>query len=90
MPLFAIICTDRPGQLDLRISQRPAHLAFLRASDCVRMAGPMIRDGGMIGSLLVVEAEDRAAAESWAAEDPFAKAGLFGQVRIEEWMKVIG
>ena len=29
-------------------------------------------------------------AEAWAAADPYAKAGLFAKVRIEEWKKVIG
>ena len=28
--------------------------------------------------------------ETWAEDDPYAKAGLFAKVRIEEWKKVIG
>ena len=28
--------------------------------------------------------------QAFAAEDPYAKAGLFADVRIEEWKKVIG
>ena len=90
MPLFALICTDRPASHDLRLSRRPAHLAYLNASDCVRMAGPLVEGGGMKGSLIVIEVADRLAAEAWAAADPYAQAGLFARVQIEEWMKVIG
>ena len=44
----------------------------------------------MAGSLVILEVPDRAAAEAWAAADPYARAGLFAQVTIRPWMKVIG
>ena len=47
-------------------------------------------DGGMIGSLVVLDVADRAAAEAWAAGDPYARAGLFARVEIRRWNKVIG
>ena len=31
-----------------------------------------------------------AAAEDWAANDPYAKAGLFESVTLTEWKRVIG
>ena len=90
MPLFALICTDKPGHLETRKANRDAHLAYLAATGCVSLAGPFLTEGAMSGSLVVIEAADRVAAESWAANDPYAKAGLFSAVRIEEWKKVIG
>ena len=77
--LFAIICTDRPGGLDLRLATRPAHIAYLTTyASRVMHGGPTLdMDGRPCGSLLVIEAEDRAAAEGFAASDPYAKAGLF-------------
>jgi len=90
MPLFAIICTDKPGHLDRRLATRPAHKDYLAASGRVVHAGPFLRDGAMCGSLIVIEAEDRAAAEVFAAGDPFAQAGIFAETRIEEWDKVTG
>lgn len=90
MPLYALICTDRPGGLDIRKANREAHLAYLQGSDCVAQAGPFLDGAGqMCGSLVVLDLADRAAAEAWAAGDPYAKAGLFAEVRIEEWRKVI-
>ena len=44
----------------------------------------------MNGSLVVIEAADRAAAEAWAADDPYAKSGLFSNVEIRPWKRVIG
>lgn len=80
--LFALICTDKPDSLDLRLQTRPAHVAFLNGlGDKAKLAGPFLDDNGnMIGTMAVVEAPDRA-----AAEDPYAKAGLFQSVEIRGW-----
>jgi len=90
MPLFALICTDKADLLHIRTANRDAHLAYLRASGVVSQAGPFLDpDGTMCGSLVVLDVPDRAAAEGWAAADPYAMAELFAKVRIEEWRKVI-
>ncbi len=89
--LVALICTDKPGHLETRKANRDAHVAYLKASDSVVQAGPFLNDGGeMYGSLIILDVADMAAAKAWAAEDPYAKAGLFSDVRLEHWNKVIG
>ncbi len=77
--LFAIFCTDRPGALETRMSHRPAHLAWLesRVAELVSAGAVLDPEGKPCGSLLLVEAADRAAAEAFAAADPYAQAGLF-------------
>jgi uncharacterized protein len=86
---YALICTDKPGHLSVRQANRAAHVAYLKETT-VEMAGPFLDNAGdMCGSLVVIEAETRDAAEAWAANDPYAKAGLFSDVRIEAWNKVI-
>lgn len=91
MPHFALICTDRPGSLDLRKATRADHLAYLSETGCVVQAGALLDAAGdMAGSLLVLDLPDRDAAAGWAANDPYARAGLFAEVRIHEWKKVIG
>jgi uncharacterized protein YciI len=77
--LFALICTDRPGSLDLRMATRPQHLAFLETYQAKLVhAGALADiDGRPCGSLLVIDVGDRAQAEGFAASDPYAKAGLF-------------
>lgn len=86
----ALICRDRPGAFELRKANRQAHLDYIAASGVVEMAGPLIEGGEMAGSLLILDVPDLAAAEAWAAGDPYAKAGLFESVLIREWRKVIG
>jgi Uncharacterized protein conserved in bacteria len=90
MPLFTLICTDKADHEPLRKANREAHLAYLNTTGVTQMAGPFLSGGVMTGSLVVIEVADRAAAEAFAKDDPYAKAGLFDNVRIEEWKKVIG
>lgn len=90
--LYAIICLDKPGALEIRKANRDAHLAHLRnAGRAIVSAGPFLDDeGGMCGSLVIYEGRDRSEAEAWAAADPYGKAGLFQRVEIRPWKKVVG
>ncbi|WGV15159.1 YciI family protein [Fuscovulum ytuae] len=87
----ALICIDRPGHLHIRQENRPAHLAHIESSGLVEMAGPFLNEAGeMAGSLVILSVETLDQAREWAANDPYAKAGLFQSVDIREWKKVIG
>ena len=89
--LHALICTDRPGHLEVRKANRDAHLAHLKADAHVVQAGPFLDAAGeMCGSLILFDTDDRAHVEAFAAADPYAAAGLFEDVRIEAWNRVIG
>ncbi len=90
MMLYAIICRDRPGHLQTRMDTRAAHLTYIEETGMVRMAGPLLEGGQMCGSLIIVEAENLEGAEAWAAGDPYKAAGLFDDVTVIEWKKVIG
>lgn len=87
----AVICHDKPDHLHIRQENRAAHLAYLAETGVVEMAGPFLNEAGqMIGSLLVLTVETLSQAQDWAANDPYARAGLFDSVTIREWKKVIG
>ena len=90
MSLFAVICRDHAGKLQTRLDTRDKHLTFLKDQPGLQMAGPLIEDGEMRGSLLIVEAEDLTRVKDWAAQDPYKAAGLFASVEVIEWKKVIG
>ena len=90
MPLFAVICRDKPGALPIRLATREAHLAYVRESGIVSQAGPFIENAEMCGSLVILDTTDLAAAQAWAAGDPYKAAGLFESVQVIEWKKVIG
>ena len=91
--LFALICDDKPGGLPIRKENRPDHLAYLKGlGDTLKFAGPFTKEDGetMTGSLVVIEAPSLEAARDIAADDPFAKAGLFASVEIRPWRWSIG
>lgn len=89
--LYALICTDKPDHLEVRTSNREAHLAHLRADPRVVQAGPFVDAAGrMSGSLIVFDTGDRSHVEAFVAADPYGRAGLFAEVRIEAWNRVIG
>ena len=88
---FALMTKDKPGALQTRLDNREAHLAYIAETGVVEMAGPVLDDDGqMCGSLIVLEVADMAAAQAWATNDPYAKAGLFSDVTLRAWKKVIG
>ncbi|MFT9399168.1 YciI family protein [Acetobacter sp.] len=82
--LFAVICTDRPNALETRKATRAEHVAFLdQYKASIQFAGPQLDvNGAPSGSLVLLDVADRAAAEGFAAADPYAKVGLFESVVI--------
>ena len=84
--IVTLICLDKPGHLDLRMKTRPSHLEWMKANkprNAVFLGGLFAEDDTtMIGSMFVAEFDDLAAARAWHAQDPYVKAGLFGEVRI--------
>jgi uncharacterized protein len=88
---YALICLDKPNALQTRVDNRAAHLEHIQSTGVVEQAGPFIDAAGqMCGSLIVLNVGSKAEAEAWAAADPYAKAGLFASVMIQEWKRVIG
>jgi len=89
--LFALLCTDKPNSVDLRMQVRPDHLKYLESlGSALKAAGPFTTDeGAPTGSLVIIEAADRAAAKAMAENDPYAKAGLFASVEIRPWKWLI-
>jgi uncharacterized protein YciI len=85
--LYVIICTDKPGQLAVRQTNRPDHIAFLEGlGGKLKAAGPFLDDAGdPTGSLVIIEADSQSEAEAAAALDPYAKAGLFAHVEVRPW-----
>jgi uncharacterized protein YciI len=82
---FILIAHDKAGGLPLRMSTRPAHLAYCEREIGSKLlyAGPMLDDAGNpAGSVMIVETADEAEAKAVFAKDPYALAGLFGQTSL--------
>jgi uncharacterized protein YciI len=90
--LFVITAFDRPGALDLRLQVRPAHLDYLKSQAAqIKVGGPLLNENEQpMGSLLIIEANDRAAAEAFAAGDPYRREGVFERVEIRPWRAALG
>ena len=96
---YAIIGTDREGTLEARRTARPTHLARLNA---LRDAGRLLLAGpfpaidaedpgpaGFTGSLVVAEFDSIDAARAWAEADPYRAAGVYRNVEVRPFHKVL-
>lgn len=89
--LYVIHCFDKQDHLQVRMDNRPAHVEYLQSFGAsLQSAGPTLdADEQMNGSVVILDLESLAAAEAFAANDPYAKAGLFAKVIIQPWKKVL-
>ncbi|WP_043310858.1 YciI family protein [Pseudomonas sp. ML96] len=97
--LYAIIASDAPESLEKRLASRPAHLARLeqlKNEGRLVLAGPHPAidsndpgAAGFSGSLIVAEFESLAAAQSWADADPYRAAGVYANVLVKPFKKVL-
>lgn len=89
---FYIRCVDKPGHLDVRKANREDHLAYIKGGfvDRIVAAGPTLDPDmeGMNGSVFIIEFDAIEDAREFAANDPYAKAGLFESVVIRPFKKV--
>jgi hypothetical protein len=96
---YAIICQDKENSLDQRLATRPDHLKRLEAlkeQGRLLLAGPHPAidaedpgPNGFTGSLIVAEFTSLTAAEKWAAEDPYLLAGVYEEVTVKPFKKVL-
>ena len=97
--LYAIIALDRENSLADRLQARPAHLERLQelqAGGRLVLAGPHPAmdspdpgDAGFSGSLVVAEFPSLDAARAWADTDPYVSAGVYAQVAVKPFNKVL-
>lgn len=96
---YAIISQDIENSLEKRLSVRPAHLERLVAlKDAGRLliAGPHPAidsedpgQAGFSGSLVVAEFSSLAEAQAWADADPYVAGGVYQQVTVKPFKKVL-
>ena len=96
---YAIFAQDKAGALQRRLAARPAHLERLNvllAQGRLLLAGPHPAvdcedpgEAGFTGSLIVAEFESLEAAQTWASEDPYVDAGVYENVTVKPFKKVL-
>ena len=96
---YAIISEDVPNSLEIRKSARSDHLARLHElCDAGRLllAGPTpavdAEDPGLAGfsgSIVIAEFPSLEQAQSWADADPYVAAGVYAQVTVKPFKRVL-
>lgn len=96
---YAIIGEDNADSLERRLAARPAHLARLhelRDAGRLLVAGPLPAidspdpgPAGFIGSIIIAEFASLAEAQTWADADPYLAAGVYRQVTVRPFKKVL-
>ena len=97
--LYAIISQDVADSLAKRKSVRDQHIARLDAlkdEGRLVLAGPHPAvdspdpgEAGFTGSLIVAEFESLQAAQAWADADPYIAAGVYEQVVVKPFKRVL-
>jgi hypothetical protein len=96
---YAIISTDVADSLQRRLKARPEHLKRLeqlKAEGRLLLAGPHPAidsedpgPAGFSGSLVVAEFPTLQAAQDWAQADPYVAAGVYAEVSVKPFRKVL-
>jgi len=97
--LYAVISEDVKNSLEKRLSARPAHLErleTLKSEGRLFVAGPFPAldtetpgDAGFTGSLVIAEFDSLDAAQLWADNDPYIEAGVYANVVVKPYKKVL-
>ena len=98
--MYYMICaTDVENSLEKRLAARPDHLARLNAlkeQDRLLIAGPFPAiddenpgEAGFTGSLVVAQFDNLEAAKQWASQDPYVSAGVYADVVVKPYKKVL-
>jgi uncharacterized protein YciI len=96
---YAVISEDYEDTLDKRIAARPEHVARLKAlcdEGRLLIAGPHPAvdspdpgPAGFTGSLVVVDFPTLKDAKAWADEDPYITAGVYRNVTVKPFNRVL-
>lgn len=97
--LYAVISQDVVNSLEKRLSARPAHLERLnnlKEQGRLILAGPHPAidsedpaEAGFTGSLVVAEFDSLNDAQAWADADPYMAAGVYSNVLVKPFKKVL-
>ena len=96
---YAIMASDVEDSLERRLAARPSHLQRLeqlKNQGRLLLAGPFPAidnedpgPAGFSGSLIVAEFESLEEARTWADADPYLEAGVYAEVTVKPFRKVL-
>ena len=97
--LYSIYARDHENSLPARLQARPAHLERLNEllqQGRLLVAGPLPAvdsedpgPAGFTGSLVIAEFDSLEDATAWANADPYVSAGVYAEVEVKPYRKVL-
>lgn len=96
---YLIYSEDVENSLSLRMSVREKHLERLKvlqsqgkllvAGPCPAIDSENPGDAGFTGSLIIAEFNSLTDAKAWAEQDPYIAAGVYKNVTVKPYKKVL-
>lgn len=96
---YSIVGEDNPASLEARLAARPDHLKRLQTlqeEGRLLLAGPNPAidsedpgPAGFSGSVVIAEFASLQAAGEWADADPYVTAGVYANVTVKPFKKVL-
>jgi uncharacterized protein YciI len=97
--LYAIISQDVEDSSPLRAKARPAHITRLEelkndgrlviAGPCPAIDSNDPGPAGFTGSLIIAEFDSLPDAENWTQADPYIEAGVYADVSVKPFKRVL-
>ena len=89
---YFIYCRNKPDVDGLRAEHQEAHWSFMDQYDDRMIArGPTLNEdrSAPTGSVHIVDLESEAEAMAFAHDEPYARAGVFGDIIIRRWTNAL-
>ena len=96
---YTIYATDTDNSLSARLEARPANVERLKAlveEGRLLVAGPSPAvdsedpgAAGFTGSVIIASFDTLEDARAWAADDPYVQAGVYANVEVKPFKKVL-
>nr|WP_298931307.1 YciI family protein [uncultured Erythrobacter sp.] len=92
MAKFCFYCRDGENSETLRAVHLEAQREWMAKHDENYLAaGPLTtKNGDFVGSLLIIEAEDEAAARATVNDDPYLVGGVWQSIRVDKFEPIKG
>ena len=88
--LYCLFCKDKENSIEIGMQNRERHLNYVAETNVVKYAGPLLSDDDqMIGSLIIIDVQDKKEAKIWSQNDPYMKANLFAEIEILKFKHLI-
>jgi hypothetical protein len=90
---WAIYCWDKPGMAETRRALAAEQKRYVASfGERVIGYGHLVSDDGRatLGTTFFMQLDDRAAADTFVAEDPLSRAGVYARVETNRWSNSFG